>query len=43
MDGSTDAELDVFDSELIDDVFRIAERTGQAIEFGDRIKRRTAA
>ena len=35
MDGAADAELDTFDSEFVNDVFRMAEGTSQSVEFGD--------
>ena len=35
MDGASDAELHLLCSELVDDVFRISERTCQPVEFGN--------
>ena len=35
VDGASDAELHLLRGELVDDVFRISERTCQPVEFGD--------
>ena len=35
MDRPTDAEFDVFGGELVDDVFRVPQRPGEPIEFGN--------